>query len=204
MNYVRLIIVVLFIGLIVSLSILGNQYKKLNNDYKIAVGNEKVLLQSNHVLNKDLGVLQLRVDQLSYFNDSILQKMDSVRKELKIKDKNLQYLQYMLSEAEKKDSIVFVKDTIFQPMVHIDTTLTSKWYHLNLKLDYPNSVVVNPKFISEQYVIIHSKKETVNPPKKFFLCRWFQKKHRVVRVEVKEENPYIIHKNSEFVKILDK
>lgn len=204
MKYIRLIIAVLFIGLIISLSILGSQYKKLNNDYKIAVGNEKVLLQSNHILNKNLGVLQLRVDQLSYFNDSILHKMDSVRRELKIKDKNLQYLQYMLSEAEKKDSIVFVKDTIFQPMVHIDTTLTSKWYNLNLKLDYPNSVVVNPKFISEQYVIIHSKKETVNPPKKFFLCRWFQKKHRVVRVEVKEENPYIIHKNSEFVKILDK
>lgn len=204
MKYIRLIIAVLFIGLIVSLSILGSQYKKLNNDYKIAVGNEKVLLQSNHALNKDLGVLQLRVDQLSYFNDSILQKMDSVRRELKIKDKNLQYLQYMLSEAEKKDSIVFVRDTIFQPMVHVDTTLTSKWYTLNLKLDYPNSVVVNPKFISEQYVVIHSKKETVDPPKKFFLCRWFQKKHRVVRVEVKEENPYIIHKNSEFVKILDK
>lgn len=204
MKYIRLIIAVLFIGLIVSLSILGSQYKQLNNDYKIAVGNEKVLLQSNHTLNKDLGVLQLKVDQLSYFNDSILRKMDSVRRELKIKDKDLQYLQYMLSEAEKKDSIVFVKDTIFQPMVHIDTTLTSKWYNLNLKLDYPNSVVVNPKFISEQYVVIHSKKETVDPPKKFFLCRWFQKKHRVVRVEVKEENPYITHKNSEFVKILDK
>ena len=204
MKYIRLIIAVLFIGLIVSLSILGNQYKQLNNDYKIAVGNEKVLLQSNHALNKDLGVLQLRVDQLSYFNDSILVKLDSVRKALKIKDKDLQYLQYMYSTMEKKDSIVFVKDTIFRDMVHIDTTLTSKWYNLNLKLDYPNSVVVTPKIVSEQYVIIHSKKETINPPKKCALARLFQKKHRVVRVEVKEENPYIIHKNSEFVKILDK
>lgn len=204
MKYIRLIIAVLFIGLIVSLSILGSQYKKLDNDYKIAVGNEKVLLQSNHALNKDLGVLQLRVDQLSYFNDSILVKLDSVRKALKIKDKDLQYLQYMYSTMEKKDSIVFVKDTIFRDMVHIDTTLTSKWYNLNLKLDYPNSVVVTPKIISEQYVIIHSKKETINPPKKCALARLFQKKHRVVRVEVKEENPYIIHKNSEFVKILDK
>ena len=204
MKYIRLIIAVLFIGLIVSLSILGNQYKQLNNDYKIAVGNEKVLLQSNHALNKDLGVLQLRVDQLSYFNDSILVKLDSVRKALKIKDKDLQYLQYMYSTMEKKDSIVFVKDTIFRDMVHIDTTLTSKWYNLNLKLDYPNSVVVTPKIVSEQYVVIHSKKETINPPKKCALARLFQKKHRVVRVEVKEENPYIIHKNSEFVKILEK
>lgn len=204
MKYIRLIIAVLFIGLIVSLSILGSQYKQLNNDYKIAVGNEKVLLQSNHALNKDLGVLQLKVDQLSYFNDSILVKLDSVRKALKIKDKDLQHLQYMYSTMEKKDSIVFVKDTIFRDMVHIDTTLTSRWYNLNLRLDYPNSVVVTPKIVSEQYVIIHSKKETINPPKKCALARLFQKKHRVVRVEVKEENPYIIHKNSEFVKILDK
>lgn len=204
MKYIRLAITLLIIVLIVSLSILAKSYKNLNNDYKIAVGNEKVLLQSNHALNKDLGVLQLRVNQLSYFNDSILVKLDSVRKALKIKDKDLQYLQYMYSTMEKKDSIVFVKDTIFRDMVHIDTTLTNKWYTLNLKLDYPNSVVVTPKIISEQYVIIHSKKETINPPKKCALARLFQKKHRVVRVEVKEENPYIIHKNSEFVKILDK
>ena len=204
MKYIRLAIALLIIVLIVSLSILAKSYKNLDNDYKIAVGNEKVLLQSNHTLNKDLGVLQLRVDQLSYFNDSILVKLDSVRKALKIKDKDLQYLQYMYSTMEKKDSIVFVKDTIFRDMVHIDTTLASKWYSLNLKLDYPNSVVVTPKIVSEQYVIIHSKKETINPPKKCALARLFQKKHRVVRVEIKEENPYIIHKNSEFVKILDK
>jgi hypothetical protein len=204
MKYIRLAIALLIIVLIVSLSILAKSYKNLENDYKIAVGNEKVLLQSNHALNKDLGVLQLRVDQLSYFNDSILVKLDSVRKAMKIKDRDLQYLQYMYSTMEKKDSIVFVKDTIFRDMVHIDTTLTSKWYSLNLKLDYPNSVVVTPKIVSEQYVIIHSKKETINPPKKCALARLFQKKHRVVRVEVKEENPYIIHKNSEFVKILDK
>lgn len=203
-DYIRLAIAIIFIGLIIGLSTVVNQNRKLKEDYNIAVGNEKILLQSNQDLNKNLGVLQLRVDQLGYFNDSLLHKMDSVRKELNIKDKQLQYMQGILAEAEKKDSIVFVRDTIFQPMVHVDTTLMSKWYTLNLKLDYPNSVVVNPKFVSEQYVIIHSNRETVDPPKKFFLCRWFQKRHRVVRVEIVEENPYIVHKNSKFVKILDK
>lgn len=203
MKYIRLAIALFIIVLIVSLSVLVKSYNKLNNDYKIAVGNEKILLQSNQALNKDLGVLQLKVDQLSYFNDSILVKLDSVRKALKIKDKDLQYLQYMYSTIEKVDSVVFVKDTIFRDMVHIDTTLTHKWYNLNIKLDYPNSVVVNPKFVSEQYVVIHYKKETVNPPKKCAIGRWFQKKHRVIRVEVKEENPYIIHKNSEFIKIVN-
>lgn len=202
--YIKIAIVVLIAVLIASLSILGSQHKKLQENYKIAVGNEKALLQTNSNLNKEVGVLQLSVAQLAYFNDSILVKLDSVRNALKIKDKELVALQYMYSTMEKKDSIVFVKDTIFRDNLHIDTTLTSKWYNLNLKLDYPNSVVVTPKVISEQYVIIHSQKETVKPPKKCVIARWFQKKHRVIRVEIEEENPYIQHKNNKFVKILDK
>jgi hypothetical protein len=105
---------------------------------------------------------------------------------------------------EKKDSIVFIKDTIFVKDLHIDTTLTSKWYNLNLKLDYPNSVVVAPEVTSEQYVVIHSTKETIKPPKKCKIGRWFQKKHTVLNVEIMEENPYIKQKSNKFVKILEK
>lgn len=204
MKYIRIAIALLIIGLIVSVAILSYQCNKLQEDYSIAVGNEKALLQNNYALKEQTGVLQLSVEQLSYFKDSVLIKLDSVRNALKIKDKELHYLQYMSSTMEKKDSIVFVKDTIYRNEVHIDTTLTSKWYNLSLKLDYPNSVVVTPKVISEQYVVIHSGKETIAPPKKCKFLRLFQKKHKVIRVEVKEENPYIKHKDTEFVKILDK
>lgn len=205
MKYVRLIIVLFIVSLITSLSILSHQYNKLQKDYSIAVGNEKVLLQNNQELRDKTGVLQLSVDQLSYFNDSVLVKLDSVRRALKVKDKELKALQYIHSTIEKKDSIVFVRDTIFKDnTVHIDTTLMAKWYSLSLKLDYPNSVVVTPKIVSEQYVIIRANKETINPPKKCRFAQLFQKKHKVIRVEVKEENPYIEHKNNKFVKILDK
>lgn len=204
MKYIRLAIALLIVVLALSLFIVGYQYKNLNDDYKVAVGNEKALLHSNLSIKENIGVLQLTVDQLSYFNDSILVKLDSVRKSLKIKDKELKALQYMYSTIEKKDSIVFIKDTIFKENIHIDTTLMSKWYSLNLKLDYPNSVVVTPKIVSEQYVLIHSEKETINPPKKCKIARWFQKKHTVIRVDIEEENPYIEHKQNKFVKILDK
>lgn len=203
-KYIRIAIALLIIGLIASVAVLTYQCNKLQDDYSIAVGNEKALLQNNYQLKEQTGALQLSVDQLTYFNDSILIKLDSVRKALKIKDKELQYLQFMSSTMEKKDSIVFVKDTIFRDKIHIDTTMTSKWYSLNLKLDYPNSVVVTPKVISEQYVVIHADKETIKPPKKCKFLRLFQKKHEVIRVEVKEENPYIEQTNNRFVKIIDK
>lgn len=204
MKYIRLAVALLIVGLSISLFILHTQLRTLKNDYAIAVGNEKALLHSNSNLKQNIGVLQLTVDQLSYFNDSVLVKLDSARHALKIKDKDLQYLQYMYSTMEKKDSIVFIKDTIFVKDLHIDTTLTSKWYNLNLKLDYPNSVVVAPEVTSEQYVVIHTTKETIKPPKKCKIGRWFQKKHTVLNVEIMEENPYIKQKNNKFVKILDK
>lgn len=204
MKYIRLAIAVLIVGLLISLSILYTKFTTLQNDYSIAVGNEKALLHSNSNLQHNIGVLQLTVDQLSYFNDSVLVKLDSVRNALKVKDKDLQYLQYMYSSMERKDSIVFIKDTIFVRDLHIDTTLTSKWYNLNLKLDYPNSVVVAPEVTSEQYVIIHSNREPIKPPKKCKIGQWFQKKHTVLNVEIMEENPYIKQKNNKFVKILDK
>ena len=204
MKYIRLAIALVIAILTFSLFILGTQYKNLNENYKVAVGNEKALLHSNSSLRESIGILQLTADQLSYFNDSILVKLDSVRKALKIKDKELKALQYIYSSIEKKDSIVFVRDTIFRENLHVDTTLMDKWYSLNLKLDYPNSVVVTPKIVSEQFVVIHSDKETVNPPKKCKIARWFQKKHRIIRVDIREENPYIEHKQTKFIKILDK
>lgn len=204
MRYIRLLVVALIIGLLISSSILYIKFTTLQHDYSIAVGNEKALLHRNTELRNDIGVLQLTVDQLSYFNDSLLTKLDSVRRELKIKDKELKYMQYNKTTFEKTDSIVFLKDTIFRDKLHIDTTLHNKWYSLNLTLDYPNSVTVTPKIISEQYLIIRADKETVKPPKKCKLARWFQKKHTVIRAELKEENPYIEHQCSRFVKILDK
>jgi hypothetical protein len=203
-KYIIGAVILLIVLLITSLSILGSQYKKLQEDYEIAVGNEKALLQDCNNLKNNVGVLQLSVAQLEHYNDSILTKLNTVRKRLKIKDKELKGLQYIYSTMEKKDSIVFIKDTIFIENLHVDTTLTSKWYNLNVKLDYPSSVTVTPKVISEQSVIIHSNRETIKPPKKCAIARWFQKKHRVIRVEVEEENPYIEIKQNKFVKILDK
>lgn len=204
-KYIRIAIALIIVCLIASVAILSYRYDKLSTDYSIAVGNEKALLQNNHRLKEQTGVLQLSVDQLSYFNDSILSKLDSVRKVLRVTDTELKALQYMYSTMEKKDSIVFIRDTIFKDnTIHMDTTLVSKWYSLSLKLDYPNSVVVTPKVTSEQYVVIHADKETINPPKKCKFLRLFQKKHQVIRVEVKEENPYIEYTNNKFVKILDK
>lgn len=188
--------------LIASVSILIHNNRELKKDLSTATANIKAYSDENSSLKNSARVFQLTVKQLSYYNDSILQKMNEVRKELEIKDKNLKAMQYMLSEASKTDTIEF-RDTIFrEPTLHIDTLLGDKWYQMKLELRYPSTIITTPKFISEKYVIVNYKKETINPPKKCWLLRLFQKKHKVVEVNVVEKNPYIENKQQRFIEIV--
>ena len=128
--------------------------------------------------------------------------MNDVRKELKIKDKNIKQLQYLLSISTKKDTVLFT-DTIFRDKsLALDTIIGDKWYNIRLGLKYPNLIYTKPTFTSEKYIIVNKKKETINPPKKFFLFRWFQRKHTILEVNMVERNPYIENKNNRFIEII--
>lgn len=54
----------------------------------ISVSNEKAFIDDNSSLRDENMVFKFTVEQLNYYNDSILKKMNEVRKELKIKDGN--------------------------------------------------------------------------------------------------------------------
>ena len=201
-KYLKIGSVLLVLSLILSVFVLYNRNQVLKESLSISRANEKAFILENDALKDKNRVFQFTVDQLEYFNDSIIKNLDSVRKELGIKDKNLKQMQYLLSEAQKKDTVIF-RDTIFKDSnINIDTLFGDKWYTMDLKLKYPNTIITSPKFISEKYVIINYKKETINPPKKCFLGRIFQKKHKVIEVDVIEENPYIENKQQKFIEII--
>ena len=189
--------------LAVSTYTLYNRNQDLEEEISVSIYNQKAFIAENSSLKEENRVFKFTIEQLNYYNDSILQKMNDVRKELKIKDKDLKQMQYLLSEATKKDTIIF-RDTLFkEPSLNIDTLIGDKWYNIRLGLKYPNLITTNPTFISEKYIIVNKKKETINPPKKFFLFRWFQRKHWVMEVNIKEKNPYIKEVNNKFVEIIE-
>ena len=197
-----IVVILVFLTLIGILYITFLENKKLKEDLLLSKNNEKALIVDNNTLSSKNIAYQLTIEQLSYFNDSITNKLDSVRKDLKIKDNNIKQLQYILSEASKKDTIIF-SDTIFiDNNLNIDTTLEDKWYTLNLELKYPNIIMAEPTFISEKYIVSSYRKETINPPKKCKFLRIFQKKHKVIEVEVVDNNPYIINKKQKFIEII--
>lgn len=191
--------VLLGIGVLVLLILHNIQLKNKISIYK---SNEKAFLielDSSKLQNREL---QLTVDDLDLLNDSISIKMNALRKELNIKDKNLVSLQYLLSHVHALDTIMY-KDTIFLPnIIQKDTTVANEWYTLNMSLMYPNKIVVNPIFKSEKYIIMSNKRETIDAPKKFFLLRWFQKKHTVVTIDVMEKSPYIDNNKYRYIEII--
>lgn len=201
-KYIKTLVLVIVGILSISTYILYQNNKSLESQLDISKSNEKAFAIENSGLKDQNRAFQFTVEQLEYFNDSLITKMNEVRKELRIKDKDLKQMQYLLSEAQKKDTIVF-RDTIFRdPLVRVDTLLGDKWYQLKLGLRYPSTIITEPKFISEKYVIVDYRKETIDPPKKCFIARWFQKKHKVVEVEVVEKNPYIENKQQRFIEIV--
>ena len=202
-KYIRIGVIVLTSLLAVSTYTLYNRNQDLKEEISVSMSNQKAFIAENSSLKEENRVFKFTVEQLNYYNDSILQKMNDVRKELKIKDKNLKQMQYLLSVSTKKDTVLFT-DTIFRDKsLALDTIIGAKWYNIRLGLKYPNLIYTEPTFTSENYIIVNKKKETVNPPKKFFLFRWFQKKHWIMEVHIKEKNPYIKEIDNKFVEIID-
>lgn len=195
---IAILIMVLFIGL----TYIVNYSKAVSDKWKIAEENVKTyseLLSNSN--NKNRGY-KLTIEQLQYSQDSIIQELNNVRKEFNIKDSKLKSLQYISTTFSKTDSII-ITDTLFRDnFIKLDTILSDEWYSINLGLQYPSRVTITPSFKSKKYIVVSSRRETVNPPKKFFLLRWFQKKHTVLQVDVKEKNPYIKDTDNRYIEVL--
>lgn len=196
------IITVIITVLSTTTVIMNNRIKRLNHEIAEAVTNIKAYELENSALKDDTIEFQYTIEQLNYSKDSLNQKINKLRKELKIKDKDIQRLQYTVSENKKKDSI-FVHDTIFREKVKIDTTIGDNWSNLHLQLEFPNVVVADYSFKNESLVTTYLKKETIKPPHKCTFIRLFQKKHKVIHVEINEQNPYCETREQRFINIIN-
>ncbi len=177
---------------------------RLKKETGVFKNNEKALISENDSLKKQALVYQVTLDQLNYFNDSVSLKLQTALKDLNVQKKNLKQLQYIKSVTKTDTLLVEHKDTIFiSPEFNLDTLITdNEWYSVNLGLCYPGKVSVRPEFTNEFIVVTTAKKECVDTPKKFFLCRWFQKKHTVLETVVRDNNPYSKVENNRFINIV--
>lgn len=201
--WIGVIILAILVSLGVTICIQSRQIKALRSDLSTAVINNKAYeAQNDSLINKNIE-FNYTVAQLNFSQDSLIKVLNDARKELKIKDRNIEELQYIASQSRKVDSI-YVRDTIFRDVnFNMDTLIADEWAKLQLHLQYPNNINADYSFKNETLVISSSKYETIEPPHKCWLIRLFQKKHHITEVEVIQNNPYCENDLHKHIKIVD-
>lgn len=196
------LLIATFVGLGVAIKIQSNKIKELNTELLVSTNNNKAYEAERDSLRKNAIQFQFTIDQLNYSKDSLLNRINEIRKQVKVKDKEISELQYFASLNNKRDSII-VRDTIFQKGVALDTLVQDDWSRLAIHAEYPNLLDVDYSFKNETLVVMHNSRVTIDPPKKCWIGRLFQKKQTIVEVDVVQENPYCINKEEKFIKIID-
>ena len=145
-------------------------------------------------------VFRMRISDLEVTGDSLICVLDSMRRQIGIRDKRLREMHHRVTYVERTDTI-YLSDSIF--ISGLDTTINDGWVSTHLKIDVPNKITHSVSVRNQTDLFVTTKRETVNPPRKFFLFRLFQRKHTVVTVVAKEGNPWCQTAESRHVEIVD-
>lgn len=153
------------IGLGVAIKTQYNKIQELNAELLISTNNNKAYEAERDSLRNNAIQFQFTMDQLKHSKDSLINRINEIRKQVNAKDKQITELQYFASVTQKRDSVV-VHDTIFQKGVVLDTLLGDDWSQLAIRAEYPNILDVDYSFKNETLVVMHDSRVTVDPPKK--------------------------------------
>lgn len=161
----------LSVGLLLLFSIITyKQNKKLTESLEITQNNVEAYQELYNDSQQASNVLKLTVEQLQNSKDSVIQKLDSVRKELKIKPKQVktaatqtQVINVIKSKGVKGD--ILVKDTIYTDSIQYNPLTT---VHYTIGKD---TVSIGLNVENTQYLYIYTTKEYKN--KKNFIKRLF-------------------------------
>lgn len=199
----------LLVGLLVVFSInIYKQNKRLSKSLEMAQNNIEAyqgILNGSQQANN---VLKLDMSQLQNVNDSLIQKIDSVRKELKLKPKVIrttatqtQTIYVTASKGVRGQDIIktIQKDTVYKDTILINP-LT--------KIDYTigkDTVSVNLDIKNQQFLYIYKKRQYKN--KKSFIKRLFTldfKKVDMYKYQIVNTNDIIKTSDVRVIESIDK
>lgn len=136
------------------------------------------------------------LSQFKASTDSIQQSLLTDIKKYKISLNKVDQVGQIRTKLIRDTAIVYKpgKDTTYDLSDRPDLVHT-----ITLKA---NTLKDSLAIYNTQDLVFHDKRETINPPRKFFLWRLFQKKQTVVDAEVVNSNKHIITTNQEFIHII--
>lgn len=167
-----------------------NKANKLSEELKIANNNIEAYQDIVNDSQQASGVLKLDMNKLKEYNDKLIQQIDSIRKQNKIKSKELQVAatQKQILDVNKSkgvggDIITIIKDSTYNDSIQYNN-LTKIYYTIG-----KDSVNVRLKLGNTQYLYIYKHKEYKN--KKNFFQRLFTfdwKKKYVYKYKIHNTN----------------
>ena len=184
----------LAVGVLLGWSVmLHKQNKKLSESLEMAQNNIEAYQGVVNGSQQANNVLQLSINELQTYNDELLHQLDSVREDLKIKDKQLkaaatqtQVINVSASKGVGGDLTEILKDTIYTDSIKYNPLTTVKYTigkdTVSIGLDVRNT----------QYLFMYTTKEYKN--KKSFLKRLITfdwKKVEKHKYEIKNTNDVI-------------
>lgn len=198
------IIIKIIIWILMVLAILGLCWhiNNLNTQLSNSINNEKAYAAENSNLRDKNLVYKLSIEQMEYFQDSLMVEMKKVANDNGIKDKHIRNLQYQLEHFSKRDTII-LRDTIFkETLFYLDTCIIDNWNKTCLSLSYPGNIGISSSYKNEKYIVVNSNKEPIKPSKCKFV-NFFRRKHTVLEIDVIDKNPYVETKRQRFIEIID-
>lgn len=167
-----------------------NKANKLSEELKIANNNIEAYQDIVNDSQQASGVLKLDMNKLKEYNDKLIQQIDSIRKQNKIKSKEIQVAatQKQILDVNKSkgvggDIITIIKDSTYNDSIQYNN-LTKIYYTIG-----KDSVNVRLKLDNTQYLYIYKHKEYKN--KKNFFQRLFTfdwKKKYVYKYKIHNTN----------------
>lgn len=185
------VLAVFIIGIFAAFVVLQhNQLKDKNKEIDRLNNNILYYQEQQDTLQNDNRVLRLTVDEFKDSKDSIVQQLNNVRKELNIKDKQLEQAQSQTQQIIV-DTAIVVKENNFKEVIkpnELTSIIIAKTDSiLTAKIDIKN----------EQTLFIQSKREYKRQYK-----NWFR---RLLRFDFKKQTvfKYQIYNSNNIIKITD-
>ena len=167
------------LGLVIALTIsygvvMHNQNKKLSQGLEIANNNIEAYYDAVSSYTNEKGVLKLDISQLQYSNDSLLNKLDSVRNKIGIKQNAVntaatqtQQIYVKKNKGVRGQNIIqtILRDTVYNDSIQYNN-LTKVYYTIG-----KDTISVSLDFNNTQYLYIYKIRQYKN--KKNFIKRLF-------------------------------
>lgn len=181
------VLAVFIIGIFAAFVVLQhNQLKDKNKEIDRLNNNILYYQEQQDTLQNDNRVLRLTVDEFKDSKDSIVQQLNNVRKELNIKDKQLEQAQSQTQQIIV-DTAIVVKENNFKEVIkpnELTSIIIAKTDSiLTAKIDIKNTQTL---FLSSKKVYKHQYKNWFRRLLKFDF-----KKQRVYRYTIKNSNELI-------------